>query len=175
MDTCTALTLVFPQESHTKINEIRSKYDKAFPRWFPHINFLFPFVPVNKFDDITNRLSHLENFGDFELDMNSIGYFLQGPNATFHLKTNDESKLQQLFKLIREALPEIPCKHNEFHPHLTIGQFPKNEINQRKQELEAWLGTGIKIHVDQINLINRGKTDGTPFKINKTVSLCKKS
>lgn len=171
MDTCTALTLVFPIGTHSKINEIRSKHDKAYGRWFPHINFLFPFVSVGEFDNIANRLSRLQTFGAFDLDMNTVGYFMQGSTATFHLKPSDDTKLQQLYKLIREILPEIPCKRNEFHPHLTLGQFPKYEINQRKNELEAWLGSGIKIHVNQIHLISRSRNDGTPFQIDNAIML----
>ena len=45
MHTSTALTFVLPDEVHDKINEIRSVSDKAYPRWMPHINFIFPFVP----------------------------------------------------------------------------------------------------------------------------------
>ncbi len=171
MDTSTALTLVFPQDTHQKINQIRSIHDQAYNRWFPHINFLFPFVPVDQFDEIVNRLAHLNNFDSFELNMNSIGYFNHKLVTNFHLKAENDSNLQKLFKIIREALPEIKCKHDVFHPHLTLGQFPKNEIDQRKRELESWLGSGIKITVDRIQLINRDKTNGTPFEINREILL----
>ena len=170
MDTTSALTLAFPDDTHQKINEIRSKYDKAYPRWMPHINFIFPFVPVDKFDEIANRLSCLNNFGGFELELNTIGYFIQGSNVTFHAKPDNDSKLQNLFKLITEVLPEIESKREQFHPHLTLAQFPRLEIDIRKQELIQWLGSGIKIKVDRIHLIKRDGAD-TPFKIVKEVLL----
>lgn len=169
MDTKTALTLVFPENTHQPINEIRSKYDKAYPRWFPHINLLFPFVPVDKFAEVADRLKILANFGKFTLNMNQIGYFEQGATATFHLKPENDAQLQGLFALIRETLPEIPSKHEAFAPHLTIGQFPKEDAIKQKTILEAWLDEGIKITVDRIHLISR---DGdTPFKINQEILL----
>ena len=170
MDTTTALTLVFPEETHQKINEIRSKYDKAYPRWAPHINFIFPFVPVEKFDEIHKRLSVLNNFGSFALNMNQIGYFTQGADTTFHLKPENDANLQKLFDAIKTILPEVTIKHAKFTPHLTLAQFPTSQLNQRKSELESWLGNGIKIIVDKIHLINR--TGILPFKINREVPLC---
>lgn len=51
-DTSTALTLIISPTYHQKINEIRSKHDKAYPRWMPHINFMFPFVPLEQFPEV---------------------------------------------------------------------------------------------------------------------------
>ena len=171
MDTCTALCLVFPTETHQKINEIRTKYDKAYPRWMPHINFIFPFVPAERFDEMAARLGDLGSFGGFDLHMNQIGYFDQGQTVTFHIKPSNQILLQRLFNTIRLALPEIEVKHDEFHPHLTLGQFPKSEIEIRQAELKTWLGSGIQVKVDRIHMINRNKTDGAPFQINREISL----
>ena len=55
----TALTLVIPIEFHNKINEIRSKYDRAYPRWMPHINFFFPFVTQTELKNVTEKLTRV--------------------------------------------------------------------------------------------------------------------
>jgi len=171
METCTALTLIFPESTHSKINQIRSVHDKAYPKWPPHINFIFPFVPLECFDEIASKLTHLGEFGEFNLVMNQIGYFDQGTTTTFHLKPENDAKLQRLFQLIREALPDIPVKRDVFHPHLTLGQFPKSEIESRKRDLEKWLGDGVSIIVDRIHLIWRDKNVGTPFEIKREIKL----
>lgn len=173
MDTTTALTLVAPACHWDKINEIRQHQDKAYPRWFPHINFLFPFVPVQRFDDIKFRLNTaLKDFGPFVLEMKTIGYFEQGKVATFHLKPVNDSKLQALYQIIRQTLPEVEVKRDEFHPHMTLAQCKKSEVPAKMAELQQWLGGGITMNIDRICLINRSKTDqGVPFSIHTEILL----
>ncbi len=175
MDVTTALTLVVPCELHTEINSIRSQYDRAYPRWLPHINFLFPFVPEDQFDSIAARLEPvLKSFGSFELELSELGSFKQGKGLTVHIKPKDSTRLKELFELIRKTLPEIQSKHDEFNPHLTIAQFKKAEFEAKKPELEAWLSkNNFKFTVDHICILERSKTDNNvPFSVNRPVMLC---
>lgn len=170
----TALTLVIPDKLHDDINEIRKQYDRAYPRWMPHINFLFPFVSLDQFNDIKSRLEpHLKSIGSFDLDMSEIGHFKQGKNVTVHLKPKDTTKLKQVFDIIRQVLPEIPSKHDEFNPHLTIAQFKNSELQTKLPELQTWLASkNLKFTVDYICLLERSKTDNNvPFSINSKMNL----
>jgi nucleoside-triphosphatase THEP1 len=50
------------------IQSIREKHDKHIVRWPPHINILYPFVPVEDFDDTAAKLSRvLADFAPFEV------------------------------------------------------------------------------------------------------------
>ncbi len=40
-----ALALLPPTELCEQIENVRKAHDKAFERWPPHINLLFPFIP----------------------------------------------------------------------------------------------------------------------------------
>lgn len=173
MDVTTALTIVIPEEFHNKINTIRKEHDRAYARWMPHINLMFPFVNKNQFNEIKEKLSNsLKDIEKFEMDLCEIGYFKQGKKATVHIKPRDDSMLQKLFSIVRKTLPDIPLKHDTFTPHLTIGQFPKGTIEEKIKELKEWLGDGIKFTLDSIYLINRHETDkSVPFIINKKVLL----
>ena len=172
-DVTTALTLVAPSEFHDKINEVRSKYDRAYPRWMPHVNFLFPFVSEDQFDTIVSKLGPaLKNFGAFEFEMNEIGSFSQGKTVTVHMLSKDDSKLKELFHIIRKELPEIKPKHEEFAAHLTIGQFTKAEAPAKIEELKKWLGKGFTFNIGYICILQRSKTDNNvPFTINKKIML----
>ena len=173
LDTTTALTLIVPENCWDKINTIRKEYDNAYSRWDPHINLIFPFVSVDMFDEYYDRLQPaLGGFGPIDLHFNKIGFFSQKGQATVNLQLSDDKDLQELFKIITKTIPEVKPKHPEFHPHLTIGQFKKSELDAKLKELTAWLGDGIKVTIDSIYMINRSKTDNTvPFSINKTISL----
>lgn len=175
LDTTTALTLIVPESCWDKINSIRKEHDNAYPRWMPHVNFLFPFVSTELFDEYHEKLqTALAGFGDINLHFNKIGYFNQKNNVTVNLQLSDEKDLQDLFKLITDTIPEVKSKHPEFHPHLTIGQFKKSEFDKKINELNDWLKSdnGIKVTIDSIYMINRSKTDNNvPFSVNRTISL----
>lgn len=173
MDTTTALTIIAPNEFHDKINQIRSKFDRAYPRWMPHINLYFPFVPEDKFDDICNALCSLKEFGEFEINMNKLGYFSQKKIATIHIEPTDASKLHELYDKIKYLLTsnkiDISTKHDSFHPHLTIAQCKKSEIDEYMNTISNWFGSGFKFKIDKIFLIKRH--GDTPFEIKKEILL----
>jgi len=167
-DTCTALTLIIPQEFTMAINVIRCKYDHAYPRWMPHINFMFPFVPPEQFEDAKERLTTaFANVKPFDVSLNDIGYFTQKGNVSFHLKTNDQSKLDNLFQIIRTALPEVPVKHPTFKAHMTLGKCKKREFDTIKNEIENTIQLHmVKIKVDAVHIIERSHEDKElPFHI----------
>ena len=169
-DVTTALTLVVPFELHNIINNVRKENDRAYPRWMPHINFIFPFIPVNDFEYVAEKLqSKLKDFGSFVLDLSEVGYFSQGKNATIHLKPNDDSQLKVLFNMIREALPDIAVKHSEFAAHLTLAQSKKSEATEKMEEIKKQLPDGVRFTVDKICLINRNGND--PFQIHTEIKL----
>ena len=174
MDTTTALALVVKGKFCDKINEVRCIHDRAYPRWPPHINFLFPFVEMEQFPDITERLNKVfKDFGKFNLIFNQLNYFSQGKNVTFHLRVANDEKLQELFNKIQEALPEIKPKHDKFEPHLTLGQCKKSEVDNVLDTLRAnWLGFGFTVEVSDIVILNRSKTDkNVPFSENTQILL----
>ncbi|AYV84438.1 MAG: hypothetical protein Hyperionvirus25_24 [Hyperionvirus sp.] len=173
MDVTTALTLVISPEYHDHINLIRSQYDRAYPRWPPHINFLFPFVSKDQFPDLAKRLEEkLKGFGAFNLEFQEIDYFKQGKNLTYHLKPKDDTKLQELSAIIMKTLAEMKMKHEKFQPHLTLGQSTKAEFDKLSPDFQKWLGKGFTIKVDKISFLTRSKTDNTePFTTDRDVHL----
>ena len=168
-DVTTALTLVIPTEFHAAVNKIRSKYDRAFPRWMPHMNFIFPFVPREKFDDVKARLEvALANFPKFQVKLNQLNKFNQKQgNVTFHLATNDQHALDGLFNVVKTTLPEIPIKHPTFKAHLTLGQCKSKDFNAVSSEVNSAIDpSNFAFTVDSICIIARSKEDGTaPFDV----------
>jgi 2'-5' RNA ligase len=178
-DVTTALTIVIPPGNlYDKVNFIRRKYDRAYPRWMPHINLYFPFVPIESFDDVTTRLRDaLTGFGPMELNLSQIAYFKQQSQVTFHLAPEDDSRLQDLMKVIREALPEIRVKFPSFNPHLTVAQCPHSETNRMEANLNHHFITNSKdwnprVNIEEIQLISRSKVDSKqPFSVNTSISI----
>lgn len=168
MNTCAALAFLIPDRHCDKIDSIRSQHDKAYDRWMPHINFLFPFVQECKIPDVAARLSKaLSQVPSFILELNDIGAFSQKDGNTYHLKPKDESKMVELYNTVRKAIPEFKPQRNDFHPHMTLGQWKKsdNPDSMLKQQFPQ----GLEVIVDRLCIITRGK-DG-PFSIHTEIPL----
>ena len=160
MDATTALTIAIPQEFHDRINAIRSRKDKAYPRWRPHINLLFPFVPEHKFESIAARLQPvLQDFGEIQLDLSKVGFFRQGKgNITIHLLPADDSRLQLLFQTIRSRLSEVPVKQSQFRPHLTVAQDKFVKADEVVAELADYFTLDpMVVTINCVSMISREK------------------
>jgi 2'-5' RNA ligase len=158
-DVTTALALVFPS---AQIDGIRSKYDKAFPRWPNHVNFIFPFIPLSHFDDAFMRLkSALTNSQSFPVKLDTIGHFDQKGQKTYHFNV-DSVPMQELFKRVRTALPEVSVKHSEFHPHLTLAQGNGAEL---EKELNTLAYTLKNTSFQATSLVMLSRTGQQPFRV----------
>lgn len=172
MDTTTALAFVLSENSHDKINEIRSKHDKAYPRWMPHINFIFPFVKSDKFDEVCDKLKNLKT-KSFNVVLDTINYFPQQDICTVHMKPSKKSceRLATLFNEIMSILSDVSVKHKEFHPHATIGQFTKDTIDEQIKILKEWLNIGFVMKCDRICILQRDPNGDDQMKIVREIGL----
>ncbi|KAL2153146.1 hypothetical protein VTH82DRAFT_4301 [Thermothelomyces myriococcoides] len=52
----TALALVPPKSLWPRIDRLRALYDRAYPRWPPHVNLVYPFVRPEQLDEAARRV-----------------------------------------------------------------------------------------------------------------------
>lgn len=180
LDVCTAIAfLVQDEQQIERINAVRRKYDRAFPRWSPHVNLLFPFVPETQFEDVAARLeaSKLKEVAAFEVTLEEFASFKQGKDKlTFNLQPSkaDAKKMTEVFDIVRHVIPEAPPKHMPFKPHLTLGQCSKTEAADREREVRETVGP-LRWTIDSVCLIARPLNDKNgKFAIKKVIHLLKK-
>jgi poly(A) polymerase len=123
-DVTTALCFVIPDTNNSikLINTIRQEHDRAYPRWMPHINLLFPFITEENFPFFVSKFNEKVRAKPFTLQMSRFDHFPQKKNATFHLRPIDSTPLLQIWDSIRDNFPEIPVTHPTFQAHMTLGQ-----------------------------------------------------
>jgi poly(A) polymerase len=171
----TALVVVIPSEFQERLNYWRSQYDRAFPRWMPHLTLYYPFVPECDFPEIAERIqAQLRGFGSFEVNLNKVSYFRQKNRSTIHLRLEDDTKLQDLFNnRLRNAIPEIPLAHPSFTPHMTLAQTDWKNNQQMIQSLEEYFNNQeMRMTISEIQIISRSETDPSiPFTVRHTISL----
>lgn len=163
-----AMAILLPSRYVAHVNQIRSLYDKAYEKWVPHINLLYPFVDETELEKVIPKLTTV--FGmiqPFELKLDSVEYFDQGPSLSYHLTTSEISyQLMSLTNILHQLLPNVKKTHAEFKPHLTIGQFSKE---YDMTNIKKYFKDPIIFTVDQIHIITRSKT--TSFKTHTVFDL----
>jgi len=158
MDVTTALAFVLSDAHVDRVNSIRAQFDKAVRRWPPHINFIFPFVSPDHFEDVVAALNAAPLGGAFPVIFDDVGFFPQKANVTFHLKLSAEceDKFQTIYAAIRTALPHVVVRRPELKPHLTLGQCPRSEWPVMERKLREWLSEGSLVTTcEHIVLLNR--------------------
>eukprot|EP01102_Stenamoeba_stenopodia_P006859 TRINITY_DN1919_c0_g1_i2.p1 TRINITY_DN1919_c0_g1~~TRINITY_DN1919_c0_g1_i2.p1 ORF type:complete len:891 (+),score=144.28 TRINITY_DN1919_c0_g1_i2:120-2792(+) len=174
-DYCSALVVTPPKALWTLIQEVRSKHDKAYNRWMPHINLIYPFAPSSENIKIRELIqNYLDNnhVSPFEISFpkSSIGEFQHGPNS-FTLVLFPQCSPSDSLQHLQSGLASIFPYHDDlskinpakgFTPHLTLGQFQnKSSLQQFKRSLEAKWPSDMKWKVQELYLINR--THSGPF------------
>jgi 2'-5' RNA ligase len=171
LDVTTALCLVVDVKADA-VNAVRVKHDKACARWPPHINFVFPFVPFSQFPAVGDAIAlAIASFGEFELVLDNVSHFSQGKGkCTFNLQPTDDSKLQKLFALVEKACPPVVAdkKRKPFHPHLTLGQCEKKDLESMLSAVRKEVGT-VSMRVTHLSMIAR--FEDKPFEVIKTLPL----
>jgi 2'-5' RNA ligase len=160
-----AICVIPPKEIWGSIQEIRQKYDKAYGRWMPHINFIYPFVESKEFaiaeQILKEELSEVECF---KVTLGEFGSFSQkGQNLVFLDPKSKE--LESLYKCVDK---HYPGERKVFHAHMTVAQFPKDESRKQMTRLEKnW--KPLQFEVRELHMISRVGDD--PFEIRCSIPL----
>ncbi|CAF1157808.1 unnamed protein product [Adineta steineri] len=170
----TALCIIPPENVWEQIQAIRSIHDKAYPRWMPHINLIYPFVPENNFDNIKVQLELICNQRKpFQIQFNqsSFEYFKQrGDLCTYHLRPTISTDIVELQKLIQNQLSNIIKTKRAFEAHLTLGQTTTSKISNTLIDIKnKW--TTIEFTIDRIYMISRENHPENLFTIKREILL----
>eukprot|EP01126_Amoeba_proteus_P041982 TRINITY_DN453_c0_g2_i1.p1 TRINITY_DN453_c0_g2~~TRINITY_DN453_c0_g2_i1.p1 ORF type:complete len:380 (-),score=80.44 TRINITY_DN453_c0_g2_i1:108-1247(-) len=162
-----------------QIQEIRRLHDKAYKRWMPHLNLLYPFVPEKEFSKASAVFSEiLADFRPFHVEFHKFDFFSHGKSCTIFLKpsfvSEDDDELFPLKNLQEKLQDGFPfcddlsnISENGYQPHLTVGQFADSETSRLQCHKFHQQFIPITFIVDKIHLISR-TVDG-PFQIQKTI------
>jgi 2'-5' RNA ligase len=107
------------------IDAVRSVCDAAHPRWMPHINLVYPFVPEKMFDRFALAMQDaLADTSPFTIKMGDLGLFGSSTRATLHFEV-EEAAVAQVAAIARRLLwAAADTDAVVFKGHLTLAQFP---------------------------------------------------
>ena len=160
-------------EVYSKIQAIRQRHDRQIKRWPLHINLLYPFVPVQDFEESATKLAvALHDTSSFNVTLQNIQHFSHGrKSCTAWLAPNEKEQFVALQSACHAVFPhcdDLSSKKGGFTPHLTVGQCAGTTEVQSLIQEAGW--SPSTTHCGEICLISRqGKDD--PFVVHWTVQL----
>jgi poly(A) polymerase Pap1/uncharacterized protein (UPF0248 family)/2'-5' RNA ligase/endonuclease/exonuclease/phosphatase family metal-dependent hydrolase len=158
--TQSALALIIPEHLQPDINSLRRIHDKAYGKWPPHINIVYPFVDPLRLSAAVSILKDClrqNQLGNVAIDIDGVGVFRHRKNATIFLKPSPESQ-ELLYSLRAMLVTALGCKESDgtydgrFRAHLSVGQagFQGDSIGKLVEKAEKLAGfqwKGISIAV----------------------------
>jgi poly(A) polymerase Pap1/2'-5' RNA ligase len=162
----TALCLIPPQDHWSPIDKLRTLYDKAYEKWPPHVNLVYPFVKAENLQEATNLISRgleVRASKDFctplSIALETAGVFPHRHNNTIFLHDNDTNRTARS-KLLRKAILESLGQNvDEYNMHMTIGQSTDLDSDAHKFLVQkANLVPTMAWHVKELCILVREKT-----------------
>lgn len=127
----TALCIVPPRHLWPSIDNLRSHYDKAYRKWPPHINLIYPFVQVDALpralDAVQSAVQKTNN--PLQIRLDAAGVFPHRHDQTIFLHDSDHGRCQRLKELRQSILDGFgQDQSGDYQMHLTIGQ--SEQVNE---------------------------------------------
>lgn len=163
-----AICFIPPESELEFIQNIRQEHDSAFSRWMPHVNLVFPFLPTYKVGAIREQLKkELAKLKPFEMKFQKFSHFPKKGFSTVHVVPEcDDNQINQIYDIILKVTGLLPEK--EFHPHMTVGQFPTAETDAWLAKLEQQFEP-FSYLCNSIYVVERD--EDTPFRITSVFKL----
>lgn len=172
----TALCIIPPRSQWSKVDQLRSHYDRAYGKWPAHVNLIYPFVQVDALPRAAEAVQAAAEAqqGQKPLDMclDSAGVFQHKQDNTIYIYDQDDSHLKDLRAAVLQALGHQDA--GEYRMHLTVGQSENmNESwHQFLLQKARWLPK-VEWSVDHLHILIREQspTGGSEMKTWATISL----
>lgn len=129
----TSICIIPPRHLWESIDSLRALYDKAYEKWPPHVNLIYPFVPKRKLEQAWELLSpaveswsreNRESGSRLSVTLDSADAFVHKHSNTLYRYDSSHERRSALTSLRRTLLRSMrqDARASSFTAHLTIGQ-----------------------------------------------------
>ncbi|KAK4043344.1 2'-5' RNA ligase superfamily-domain-containing protein [Parachaetomium inaequale] len=136
----TALALLPPKPLWPRLDRLRALYDKAYPKWPPHINLVYPFVRPELLDEAVDRVgaallssssSSSKDSGEgggkgVGVRLDGVGVFEHKRDNTVYLCDEDPGRREEVERLRGAVLASLGGGETQgkrgYQMHLTVAQ-----------------------------------------------------
>ncbi|KAI0096186.1 hypothetical protein GGR51DRAFT_567417 [Nemania sp. FL0031] len=166
----TALCIIPPKHLWPSFNRLRSLYDKAYEKWPPHINLVYPYVQVEDLPRASELIA--SEIKQVPLDVLNIrldatDVFPHRHDNTVFIYDSDEDRTSKLHDLRRVALKALAhTTTTNYRMHMTVGQSRDLSASSHKFLLQKTsLLPAVEWTVDKLYILVRERLeiDGNAF------------
>lgn len=156
----TALCIIPPRECWASIDRLRMLYDKAYEKWPPHVNLIYPFITPDSLHDTANTIStalkakrDADSSSSLSISLDTAGVFPHRHSNTIFIR---DANANDLNRLRNDILGSLGPPGNEYNMHMTIGQSTDADSDAHKFLVQkASLVPSISWDVDELCILVR--------------------
>ncbi|KAI0132016.1 hypothetical protein BJ170DRAFT_227377 [Xylariales sp. AK1849] len=180
----TSLCIIPPKHLWASVERLRKLYDKAYEKWPPHVNLIYPFVKVDSLpralELISSRLTvqRLDaGDGTLPVSLGAADYFPHQHDNTIFIHDSNEARTSKLLGLRKAILEALGQTDRNSRMHLTLGQSEDRKSAPHEFLLQkASLMPAVEWDVRELCILKRERTqvDGkvsSQMKLWGTISL----
>ncbi|KAK4231274.1 nuclear poly(A) polymerase 1 [Podospora fimiseda] len=136
----TALAIIPPSQLWAPIDHLRCLYDKAYVKWPPHINLLYPFIPPTSLE-LLSSTSLQPSSSPFNLTLDTPGVFEHKHSNTIYLTCSSLDQQEKVKELRRDILQGLGVVdggggQQQFKMHLSVAQTDDSSTAAHKFLIE---------------------------------------
>ncbi|KAL7629033.1 hypothetical protein AAE478_000551 [Parahypoxylon ruwenzoriense] len=158
----TALCIIPPRHLWTAVEALRSRYDKAYLKWPPHVNLVYPFVPVQglsaAMESIISQFQARDVRNEPHVRLDAAGFFPKAKWNTIFIHDQDPVRASKLNDLRNAILGVLGHSPNDYQMHMTIAQSKGLDSPHRSTLEKAKLLPVLEWTVDKIYILIRCNT-----------------
>ncbi|SPO02626.1 related to poly(A) polymerase [Cephalotrichum gorgonifer] len=142
----TALCLIPPRHLWPSLERLRCRYDSAYDKWPPHINLVYPFVPIQDLPAAVERVvaglgawksKRGPQASDIQLNLAAASYFEHKHSNTIYLHDSDPDRDSALTQLRSSVLQGLGHKNvGSYTAHMSVGQTEDAQSDAHKFLME---------------------------------------
>lgn len=169
-----ALVIIPPEGIWTPIQAIRTRFDRQFTRWMPHVTMVYPFRPFAQFEATLPAIRRVcAAVAPISITLGVFKSFSHGDGRyTMWLDPEPKQPIIDLHEALLALFPDcddVTHHAGGFVPHLSVGQMTgRMDTDERIRSLQAgW--TPLRFEAKSLARIYRNGAQ--PFRVHDAVPL----
>ncbi|RYP16339.1 hypothetical protein DL765_005189 [Monosporascus sp. GIB2] len=159
----TALCLIPPKHTWASIDRLRILYDKAYEKWPPHVNIVYPFIGVDSLSSASEMIvSELRAWKEasgapkVRIRLGEADAFSHRQGCTIFICDKDPARAAGLSELRNRVLGALRQSPGSYQMHMTIGQSDDASSSSHKFLLKkASLLPAVEWDVEELHILIR--------------------
>jgi poly(A) polymerase len=170
----TALALVLPHSMLGPIQDIRREHDPSFERWMPHINLVYPFVPLEDFDAAAAQITAaMADQAPIPITLAGLDQFEHRAARSIWIKPASAGRIEALRARLIALFPQCDDPESRsgsaYTPHMTLAKLPADA--PWRHLIQSWQAALEPLRFQAASLVMLAREADAPFSVRRVIQL----